>query len=68
MARATADRLKQLKEDIAAGLYLPDSRAVAEKMLKRWCSLHGRGARRDTVEDGSTGEADAPKPDVEGVG
>jgi hypothetical protein len=46
MARASADRLKKLKDEIAAGIYLPDSRAVAEKMLKRWYRLHGGGAWR----------------------
>ncbi len=51
MARAATDRLQQLKDEIAAGTYLPDSRAVAEKMLERWYRLYGGGARQRSVAD-----------------
>ncbi len=51
MARAKADRLNKLKEQIAAGLYMPDSRAVAEKMLKRWYRLHETAATGITADD-----------------
>lgn len=51
MARISADRLQQLKVDIAAGCYHPDSRAVAEKLLERWYRLHGGGTRADSSEE-----------------
>ena len=37
-----SDKVAQLKEQIDAGTYHVDGKAVAEKMLKSWSELRGR--------------------------
>jgi len=36
------DRVAQLKEQVDAGTYKVDGKAVAEKMLQNWSELHGK--------------------------
>jgi negative regulator of flagellin synthesis FlgM len=37
-----SEKVAQLKEQIAAGTYKVDGKAVAEKMLQSWNELHGK--------------------------
>jgi flagellar biosynthesis anti-sigma factor FlgM len=37
-----SDRVAQLKEQIAAGTYRVEGKAVAEKMLQSWSELRGK--------------------------